>query len=541
MKYPLLCIVFSLFLSILSARSLGQEQEDIRYLSSGGKLHPLQENMDIRHYAIRLNVDIADRSIAGTVEVDIILARPSDSMMLDLIHFYKISAVKVDGQTATFMHDKDRIFISSKQAFSSGRHRVSITYQGKPPVAVRPPWLGGFTWEKDTNGFDWISINCQKEGGRIYFPCKDHPSDEPNEGADLYITVPSHLVVAGPGLLKETISKRGTKTYHWKTEYTISNYCILFNIGNYKVYRDNYTTVNGHEVPIEFYVLATDTPHARKVIETRKRDTRILEKYFGEYPWYKEKMGIAEVPNSGMEHQTMITFDNKFKYEKIGGHDYSANLLHEFAHEWWANKVTNKDWAHMWIQEGIGTYAEALVHFELGGQEAYDKIIAGHRRGVKNRQPMVIAEGLSEDETYAGGDIYGKGSFFMHSLRHLIGDELFFKGLMQLATDTAYTYDHFVTSDDVEQLFSKVAGRSLKPFFDFYLRTTNMLDIQVKETGFHSYQISLKNHFMDLPIEIMTDKGRQQTLLGKENIKIESSQPPVVDPNGHYLKKVTIL
>lgn len=195
----------------------------------------------------------------------------------------------------------------------------------------------------------------------------------------------------------------------------------------------------------------------------------------------------------------------------------------------------------MWIQEGIGTYAEALVHFELGGQEAYDKIIAGHRRGVKNRQPMVIAEGLSEDETYAGGDIYGKGSFFMHSLRHLIGDELFFKGLMQLATDTAYTYDHFVTSDDVEQLFSKVAGRSLKPFFDFYLRTTNMLDILVKETGFHSYQISLKNHFMDLPIEIMTDKGRQQILLGKENIKIESSQPPVVDPNGHYLKKVTIL
>ena len=102
-----------------------------------------------------------------------------------------------------------------------GRHRVSVTYHGKPPVAVRPPWLGGFTWEKDRDGMDWISINCQKEGGRIYFPCKDHPGDEPNEGADLYITVPANLTVAGPGLLKETTRRGADKTYHWKTEYTI--------------------------------------------------------------------------------------------------------------------------------------------------------------------------------------------------------------------------------------------------------------------------------------------------------------------------------
>jgi aminopeptidase N len=538
MKYTryFLCLL-SFFITIRSVNA--QQQEDISYLSSGGRLHPLQENMDIRHYDIRLAVDIAKRSIAGTVVVDIITAKTADSLMLDLIHFYTVTAVKVDGKTVGFTHLKDRIFIASPSPLAAGRHRVSITYYGKPPVAVRPPWLGGFTWEKDRDGMDWISINCQKEGGRIYFPCKDHPGDEPNEGADLYITVPAHLTVAGPGLLKETTQKKGTKTYHWKTDYTISNYCIVFNIGNYSVYRDRYQTINGHDVPVEFYVLAVDSAQARKVIETRKRDTRILEKYFGEYPWYKEKIGIAEVPNSGMEHQTMITFDNKFRYEKVGEQDYSANLLHEFAHEWWANKVTNRDWAHMWIQEGIGTYAEALTFYELGGQAAYDKIISGHRRGVKNRKPMVMAEGYSEDETYSGGDIYGKGSFFMHSLRHVIGDEAFFKGLMQLATDSAYTYEHFVGSDDVEKLFSGLSGKVLKPFFDFYLRTTDVLDIQIKETGFHKYQVMIKNHFMDLPFDILTDKGIQHLVIPKEGLVIETSQPPLVDPGGNYLKKVT--
>jgi len=299
---------------------------------------------------------------------------------------------------------------------------------------VRPPWLGGFTWAKDSLGNNWVSINIQKEGGRMYFPCKDHPSDEPNEGVDMRITVPKGLVVAGPGLLQKTTIKNNKATYFWKTNYTISNYCVVFNIGKYKVAKDAYTTINGNVVPIEFYVLEEDTMHAKKLIETKIRDTKILEKYFGEYPWYKEKIGIAEVPNSGMEHQTMITFDNKFKYQNIGGQEYSDNLFHEYAHEWWANKVTNKDWAHMWIQEGIGTYAEALAYFDLGGEEAYHAKMAAFKKSIKYKKPMVGGEELSEDETYAGNDIYTKGAFFMHSLRYVIGDEIFFPALKKLAT-----------------------------------------------------------------------------------------------------------
>jgi len=530
-------LLFGIFLSLSSQ---AQNNLDVSYLSSGGKLKPLQAIMDIRHYDIKLNVDIANKNIQGNTIVTLNLSQQTDTLLLDLVHLLTVQQIKVNKQKVSFEQKDDKIYITASSPFKAGKQMIDIQYGGAPPVAVKPPWFGGFTWSKDKSGNDWVSINIQKEGGRMYFPCKDHPSDEPNEGVDMYITVPKGLVVAGPGLLQNVSSSGGKATYHWKTNYTISNYCTVFNIGKYKVAKDNYTTINGNIVPIEFYVLEEDTAHAKKVIETKKRDTKILEKYFGEYPWYKEKIGVAEVPNSGMEHQTMITFNNKFEYKQIGGQDYSDNLFHEYAHEWWANKVTNKDWAHMWIQEGIGTYAEALAHLDLGGKEAYDEIIARFKKSIKYKKPMVGGEELSEDETYAGNDIYTKGAFFMHSLRYVIGDEIFFPTLKKLATAPEYTYDNFVTSTDVEQLFSKAAGHSLKPFFDFYLRTTNRLEFSVKELGYQQYQITQNNYFMDLPLDIQLDNKIEKVMIAKEGIKLKSKTPPIVDPGGYYLKKVTI-
>jgi aminopeptidase N len=513
---------------------------DISYLTSGGKLLPLQAIIDIRHYTIALDVDIQKQSINGSVELSLNLSKKTDTILLNLVHLFTVTKVSVNKKAVFFNQHDDKIFITAAKGFEIGNQKVNIEYNGIPPVAVKPPWDGGFTWSKDSNGNDWISINIQAEGGEMYFPCKDHPSDEPNEGVDMKITVPSNLVVAGPGLLQNVTTKKNKSTYYWKTNYTISNYCIVFNIGKYKVAKDVYTTIKGTKVPIEYYVLEVDTSHAKKVIETKIRDTKILEKYFGEYPWAKEKIGIAEVPNSGMEHQTMITFDNKFIYKKVGDQDYSANLYHEYAHEWWANKVTNKDWAHMWIQEGIATYAEALAMLELGGEAAYNEIIAGHRRGVKNRKAMVLGDEVTEEEVYSGGDIYGKGSFFMHGLRYVIGDDIFFPTLKKLATDPKSTYDNFVTTDDVEKLFSAAAGKDLKPFFDFYLRTTNVIEVNVKEIGFQKYQIKINNFFMPLPFDITANDSTNRLLIPKEGIVVNSALPPQVDAKGFYLKKVTI-
>ena len=244
--------IITLFSLLISNALFAQNNLDVSYLSSGGKLKPLQAIMDIRHYDINLDVNIEQRTIQGNTIVTLNLSKQSDTILLDLVHLLTVEKVLVNKKEVSFEQKDDKIYIISKAGFTIGKQLVDIKYGGAPPVAVKPPWFGGFTWAKDSLGNDWVSINIQKEGGRMYFPSKDHPSDEPNEGVSMHITVPKGLVVAGPGLLQKTTIKNNKATYFWKTNYTISNYCVIFNIGKYKVAKDSYTTINGNVVPIEF-------------------------------------------------------------------------------------------------------------------------------------------------------------------------------------------------------------------------------------------------------------------------------------------------
>jgi aminopeptidase N len=538
MKHKL--TIFSALLFLTSY--LPAQNRDISYMSSGGMLQPLQANMDIRHYTLALEVDIPNESINGYTEIDFVLATPTDTLLFDLVHFLEVTEIISNKKSKTFYRVGDLIYIVDKAGFKAGRQSIKIAYNGKPPVAVNPPWNGGFSWKKDNAGNPWVAINCQLEGAKVYFPCKDHPSDEPNEGVDLFITVPKGLTVAGPGLLQNVSSKKEKQTFHWKTNYTISNYCILFNIGKYVIEKRTYTTSEGNKVPMEFYVLEQDKANAPKILDLRERDTHILEKYFGEYPWAKEKIGIAQVPNPGMEHQTMITYGDKigkFSFLKVGKEDYSDNLFHEFAHEWFANKVTNKDWAHMWIQEGITTYSEALCFRELGGESAYDSKVLDFKLSIKNEKPVVQGDVMNSDNAYTG-DIYVKGAFFMHTLRCVLGDSIFFPTLKKLATNPKYTYDNFVTTEDVEQLFSNESRINLKPLFDFYLKTTNRLEIVISQVGAERYKLISLNTPMPLPLEVTTDAGIVKILLDKDAVLIKSKTLPVVDGKGAYFKRIIL-
>ncbi|WP_395627771.1 M1 family metallopeptidase [Daejeonella sp.] len=540
MKNILSIILVLIF--IISGKLLQAQDRDISYMASGGKLKPLQAIMDIRHYTIALDVDMEQQLINGHTTIDLILSSPTDTILFDLVHLLKVKKITTNNKNSSFFQKGDLIYITAKDGFQAGKQTVKIEYGGKPPIAVNPPWAGGYSWKKDTNNNPWVAINCQFEGGKIYFPSKDHPSDEPNEGVDLFITVPKGLTVAGPGLLQNAINKKDDKTtFHWKTNYTISNYCIVFNIGKYNVFNRNYTTSEGNVVPIQLYTLDPDIKKAEYLLDIKERDTHILEKYFGEYPWVKEKIGIAEVPNSGMEHQTMITFKDSLKFTPIPGNlDYSDVYFHEFAHEWWANKVTNKDWAHMWIQEGIATYATALFYREVAGESGYDSIMNKFRMSIKNKKPLVQGEEINTVNTYSG-DIYVKGAFFMHTLRYILGDSIFFPTLKELATNEKYTYDNFVTTDDVEKLFSKKSGKDLKPMFDFFLRTTNRLEINITQTSTDEYWIQSINSPMNLPIDILSDTGKKQIILDNKGLKIKSKTMPIIDSNGYYFKKVVLL
>jgi aminopeptidase N len=508
-------------------------------LKSGGKLKPVQANMDIKHYTLSLDVDPVSQTINGFTEIDLTLTNPTKDILFDLWHEYTISKVTVNGQATPFkLTPEDLVEITLAKEIS-GKVKVKIEYGGKPAVATNAPWTGGFQWAKDSKGNPWIAITCQGEGGKIFFPCKDHPSDEPDEGADLWLTVPKGLTPVGPGLLIGQTSKGNKSTFHWKTNYPISNYCLVFNIGKYAKVSKTFTTVSGNKVPMEFYVTEENSSKAMYELELMERSAQIFEKYFGEYPWVKERIGLCETPHLGMEHQSNIAYGNKFKYTQIGGKDFDWLLTHEFGHEWWANKVTNKDWAHMWIQEGICSFGDALHYRELGGEEAYQEWMQRTARSTQNKLPIVQGDEIDSDQAYQG-DIYGKGAFFMHTLRYVIGDEIFFPTLKKLATDPQYTGINTVVTDDVQKLFSDASGEDLKPLFDLFLRSANKLEIFVKQTDKESYTIQVKNLAMTIPMEIQTSEGVQKFNFDDKKVTVKSATIPVIDPKVFYLKRVIL-
>ncbi len=286
--------------------------------------------------------------------------------------------------------------------------------------------------------------------------------------------------------------------------------------------------------PIQFYVLNEHADKAEHFLDVFVKTIHEQEKYFGEYPFAKEKIAMAETPHLGMEHQTMVAYGNKFRYTKIGGEDYDWLMHHEFGHEWWGNKVTAKDWADYWIHEGICSFGDALYTREFAGEAAYNKIFQQSIFSIQNKIPVVQHPDMDEEAAYID-DIYSKGAFFMHTLRYVMGDSLFFPAIKKFVTSPQYTYDNLVSTDDVEQFFTKAAGRDLKPLFNLYLRTDDKLDINVKQLSGDKYLVQLQNIDIPLPVDIATDAGIKRVMLDSKGLKIDSKTMPVIDPEVFYI------
>jgi len=510
-----------------------------QHFTSGGKLRQEQAIMDVRHYTIALDVNFEQRNIDGYTTIEVIMSKPTHVLLFDLLDSLGVKQVLVNNKKESFEYKNNLITVNLANELPAGKATVKVVYGGKPHVAVRPPWDDGFIWSRDSTGHQWMAITAEGTGGKLYFPCKDHPSDEPNEGVDMLITVPKDLVVAGPGLLVN-VAKHGNKaTYHWKTNYTINNYSIIFNAANYKVVSRPYTTVDGHNVPIQFYVLNEHADKAEHLLDIFVKTIHEQEKYFGEYPWVKEKIGLVETPHLGMEHQTMVAYGNKFRYSKVGGDDYDWLMHHEFGHEWWGNKVTAKDWADYWIHEGICTFGDALYVREFEGEKAYAEYFKNMSTQFENKIPIVMGKDIDEEAAY-NSDIYGKGAFFMHTICYVMGDDQFFPAIKKFVTSPQYTYDNLVNTDDVEQFFSKESGKDLKPLFDLYLRSINKLEVNVKALNGNKYLIKLQNITIPLPMDIKTDDGTKRLVVDTKGITIVSKTAPVIDEDAYYLKKVIL-
>ncbi len=508
---------------------------------SGGALPQLESQYDVSCYDINLALDIPSKSINGFTTVSVHpLTSALDTLELDLVPALKIDSVVFRNKRMTFSRKDSRLFIHLPGT-TDRILAVTIYYKGKPPEAVNAPWRGGFVWEKDKDGAPWIGVACQGEGAKIWFPCKDHPSDEADSVA-INITIPDTLMAASNGLLRNQTHypDKHMTTYHWVTHYNINNYDINFGVGKYTRLRKFYHSADGDSMPVDYYVLKQNLNGANRLIDQAIDMLGGYSAYFGEYPWIHEKFGLLDSPYLGMEHQTLNAYGNHYRMTHLGKLTFDELMLHEMGHEWWGNKITAKDWAHFWLHEGICTYGEGLYLESRGGDSAYFAYIAKIRKRIRNNKPIVAKEPATTKESYTS-DIYAKGAMVMHSLRYILGDSVFFKTLRQFATDPAYNYPHFVVTGDLVDLVNKNSSINLDNFFHIYLYTTNIPEIIVTKHDEHSYTIQIPDIDFELPMDVAIDGKTTRMMLGKKPVTVNSKTIPKIDPENWYLKEVKIV
>jgi len=559
-RLTLIFIFFILALATLShARQFGA-------FASGGVLSPNEAKYDVKYYELNLKVDPSHQEISGYVEARVESVVPAmDTLELDLINNFTISKIERAGKTLPFMHQNHKIKLALAEKLTTNQQAsFRIHYAGKPPVAMRPPWEGGFNWSKDGNGKPWIGVSCQGEGGKIWWPCKDHPSDEP-DSVGINITIPDSLYCATNGLLQEIVpAEKGWKTFRWKTRYPINNYNVSINIGDYAIVRRPYHGTTG-TMDITFYVLKSDSAKAPALLEMAEEFLHFYAKYFGEYPWIKEKFGLAHTYYLGMEHQTINAYGNHFRNNALS---YDWLMLHEMGHEWWGNYVTARDWADFWIHEGICSYAEALFLNDKFGLEAYHKYVKENlRQRIQNRQPIVPKRNATTSETY-NSDIYAKAATMLHTLRYLIGDSLLRDVLKTFATDPAYTLHNRVVSQDFIDLVNRKinqdsiwlsrprssmrsvikSGQDLNWFFQQYLFTAKPPTLEYKILRKPDASTELEIRWRDegfrLPVEVRVTTGdkvsvkRVEVTSSWQRYQFTGNPKLEIDPTGWILMEV---
>ena len=403
---------------------------------------------------------------------------PVERLVVDLDGNYDIKSVSVDGTAlpdAAYDNPDGRLTVRLPQPLAIGDQAdLRVVYTGKPHVADRAPWDGGFVWATAPTGEPWIATAVQGEGCDLFWPCIDHPMGEP-EVVTQHITVPDPLVAAGNGVAMGMDQHDGWRTWHWRTE-NPNTYAIALNIGPYELLQGEYESRFGNTIPLRFWHLRGNGDKAARLFEEFPLMLDFFESSIGPYPFAGEKMGVVETPHLGMEHQTINAYGNDYKKGEFG---YDWLLQHEFAHEWFGNQLTNVNWDDMWLHEGFGSYMQPLYGQYLRGDAAYYAQLHGQRTSLANKYPVVSGKPMLEEAVYdkehgPGNDIYAKGSVMLHSLRELIGDEAFFAATRRLVYGTDQPRPgnfapRYASTGDFIDIVNDVTGKDYRWFFDVYL------------------------------------------------------------------------
>ena len=558
MTHPLRSIHIGVVLALLLSLSSPSQAQSTTPYDSGGELSVEQASYDVLHYDLSISLDPTTQTVEGEVVVTASVHAPLSWFVLDLDPLLTVSTVWQVWKGDEVRLPKEQVEIRGGQIWIRPfrTHQpgetisYGVAYGGSPRIAPNPPWDGGIQWEKTPSGADWIATSCQTVGADVWWPVKDHVSDEPAT-MDIHIRVPEPLVAASNGRLRDIEQHEDqTRTYHWHVSNPINVYNVALNIAPYRVIEDEMESVAGDVYPIQFYVLPEDYEKGLDLFEEIKDHLAFYEEFVGPYPFRSDKYGVAQTPHLGMEHQTIIAYGAGFDNTSMTrGTDLGFDALHhhELAHEWWGNLVTNSDWSDMWLHEGFGSYMQPLYREYLLGADSYDEAMMQQRRGIRNTKSLAPDSILTSQSIYAGHDIYSKGSWVLHTLRYLVGDETFFTILRRQAypspeweTRTDGSQTRFATSEDFQGLAEAWSKQNLSWFFDLYLRQPEVprLSITRDATSALISWTTPDGLPFPMPIDISID-GKIRRIDVPERgavITVSESAELVLDPNNRVLR-----
>jgi aminopeptidase N len=447
---------------------------------------------DATFYDLHVRVNPADSSIAGWNGITYRVLSPAREMQIDLQEPLVVDSMVQDGRRLAYRRDGDAFFATLAAPQRAGEVKtVTVWYHGKPHVARRPPWDGGFTWARDSLGNAWIATTCEGIGASVWWPLKDDLADEP-DSQRIAITVPDSLVDVSNGRLRSTTRNAdGTTTYEWFVDDPINSYDVAVNAGRYVHYAD---TLDGEagKLTLDFWPLAYHLEAAKAQWRQAIPMLRCFEHWFGPYPWYRDGYKLVDDPYLGMEHQSAVAYGNRFRNGYLGfdlsgtgiGLQWDFIIVHESAHEWFGNNITDKDRADMWIHEGFANYAEGLYTECRLGKTAGEAYLIGLRKRIRNDRPVIAPYGVNAE---GSGDMYAKGANLLMTIRQVVDDDARWRDVLR-GLNHAF-WHQTVTSAQVEDYMSRETGVDLGGIFAEYLTTTMIPEFDFKvEKGTLSYR-----------------------------------------------------
>lgn len=453
-----------------------------------GTLSPIRACYDATFYDLKLKIIPTSQSIEGSNTIYYKSTTDFKKMQVDLYANMQIINISQHDKPLKFSRDGNAIFIIFSDIQKKGEaYSIKIDYRGKPQIAKNPPWDGGFTWKKDLNGKDWIVVSCEGTGASLWFPNKDHLSDEP-DSVRITCAVPKGLTCVSNGNLRSTKDlKSETQVFNnkqldgilplsytefqWFVSYPINNYNITLNIADYANFKDTYTAQDGEKLDLDYYVLKPNLEKAKIHFKQVKPMLACYEKYFGKYPFWKDGYALVETPYWGMEHQSAVAYGNNYKNNEYG---FDFIIIHESGHEYFGNSLSCNDHAEMWIHESFTTYMEALYVECTQGYEKSIQYLEKQKIGIRNREPLIGPMGVNYSQP--DSDIYYKGTWMLHTLRNVVNDDkIWFETLKGLTTKFKITN---VSTQQIIDYFNEKTGKNLTPYFDMYLKTKHLPTLQ---------------------------------------------------------------